>query len=71
MPGECGGFFFFLFFCAKIAESIAMSFVPAGWVLTVEILPSVCPHSTGLLAGICWKESQKSSNGEGGGHGYK
>ena len=35
-----------------------MSFVPAGGGLIAEILPSVHPRSAGLLAGICWKESQ-------------
>ena len=25
-----------------------------------EVLPTVCPCSAGLLAGICWKKSQKS-----------
>ena len=35
-----------------------MSFVLAGRGFIAEILPSVFPHSTGLLAVICRKESQ-------------
>ena len=26
------------------------------WGHLVEILPSACPHSAGLLAGFCWKK---------------
>ena len=50
MPGECGSFLGGL--CAKITGIITSSFVPAGHGLIAETLPSVSPHSAGLLAGI-------------------
>ena len=46
-------------FCVKIAENnSSVVFVLAVQGQTAEVLPTVCPHSLGLLAGICWKKTK-------------